>query len=112
MRRIEKILLTTDFSETSKRAFNMELRVQGDTALLQPFTVDPATTCVNKQAGQPNERDFGMAGLWPVAPGENRRMVLEKWPAFVASGTAAGVAAMQGRSPDRIATEALKPLRG
>ena len=56
-------------------------------------------------------RLFGMAGLWPLGPGEHRRMMAEKWSAFTASGTAAGIAAMQGQSPDRVATEALRPIR-
>ena len=56
-------------------------------------------------------RLFGMAGLWPVAPGEGGRMLLEKWPAFLTSGLGAGFAALAGEPPDRIASAALEPIR-
>jgi hypothetical protein len=55
-------------------------------------------------------RLWGMAGLWPVAPTESRRMVAEKWPAFLSAYTAAGTAAMKGHGPHRIAGAALAPI--
>lgn len=56
-------------------------------------------------------RMWGMAGLWPVAPGENARMFAEKWPAFVLAANAAGAAAMAGGDPARVAAAALHPIR-
>ena len=56
-------------------------------------------------------RVWGMAGLWPVAPAESSRMVMEKWPTFLRSAGAAGAAAMKGHTPHRIAEAALRPIR-
>lgn len=53
----------------------------------------------------------GFHGLWPMGPHEATRMVAEKWPAFIQSAGAAGAAALAGHSPDRIAAEALAPIR-
>jgi hypothetical protein len=55
-------------------------------------------------------RLWGMAGLWPVSPSESTRMVTEKWPAFLSAYGAAGVAAMKGHGPHRIASAALRPI--
>jgi hypothetical protein len=55
-------------------------------------------------------RIWGMAGLWPVSPSEQTRMLTEKWPAFVQSAGAAGAAMMKGHGPDRIAEAALRPI--
>ena len=56
-------------------------------------------------------RMLGMAGLWNVAPGENRRMVLEKGAALVQSAERASAAMMSGEGPNRIAAAAIKPIR-
>lgn len=56
-------------------------------------------------------RCLGMAGLWPSDAKERRRMVMEKPPAFAASGWAATQAMMQGKSPDQVARAAIIPLR-
>ncbi len=56
-------------------------------------------------------RLWGMAGLWRVDPGENRRMVAEKPGAFLASGLAAARATAAGKRPDQIAAAAVRPLR-
>ena len=55
-------------------------------------------------------RVFGMMGLWPVAASENDRMVSEKMPAFLAASQAATLAAMTGKSPDKIMAAWLKPI--
>ncbi len=55
-------------------------------------------------------RMLGMAGLWPVAPTETMRMVMEKLPAFAAAQMAAWQALATGRSPDRILAAWLKPI--
>jgi len=57
-------------------------------------------------------RTFGMMGLWAVAPTENDRMVSEKMPAFLAASQAATLAAMSGKSPDKIAAAWLRPIGG
>ena len=56
-------------------------------------------------------RMLGMVGLWSVAPGENRRMIAEKGPAFAQAAVAASRAAMAGRRPDEILDAWVKPLR-
>ena len=55
-------------------------------------------------------RIMGMAGVWPVAPGENNRMVFEKAPAFARAQLAMTRAAMRGARPDQIVAAGLKPL--
>ncbi|QFU08042.1 hypothetical protein PARPLA_02562 [Rhodobacteraceae bacterium THAF1] len=57
-------------------------------------------------------RTFGMMGLWAVSPSENDRMVSEKMPAFLAASQAATMAAMTGKSPDKIAAAWLRPIGG
>lgn len=56
-------------------------------------------------------RLLGMAGFWPVSRTETQRMWAEKPGAFVESGGAAVMAAMQGKRPDQIADAAIRPLR-
>jgi hypothetical protein len=56
-------------------------------------------------------RLLGMGGMWNVAPTEDTRMVDEKSEAALASATAAGRAALQGKSAAGVALAALKPLR-
>jgi hypothetical protein len=56
-------------------------------------------------------RLMGMAGMWRVPRGEDRRMVAEKAGAAMASGLAAGTALLQGKSPPEVALAALKPVR-
>jgi hypothetical protein len=56
-------------------------------------------------------RLYGMGGYWNVTPSENARMMDEKSNAALASVMAAGVAAMQGKSPAGVAIAAMKPLR-
>ncbi|WP_241523892.1 antifreeze protein [Oceaniglobus indicus] len=55
-------------------------------------------------------RMMGMAGLWSVAPSENRRMIAEKGPAMIAASTKATNALMSGKRPDQILDAAVKPL--
>ena len=55
-------------------------------------------------------RLMGMAGLWPVKPGENDRMVFEKAPAFARAQVAMTRAALGGARPDQIMAAGLKPL--
>lgn len=56
-------------------------------------------------------RLWGLAGVWNVAPSENRRMVSEKSSAAHASAFAAGRAIAAGKSPAAIAQAALNPIR-
>jgi hypothetical protein len=56
-------------------------------------------------------RTLGMVGLWTVSPGENRRMIAEKAPAFAEAAIAASRAAAAGRRPDEIVGAWVKPLR-
>jgi hypothetical protein len=56
-------------------------------------------------------RMLGMFGLWSVAPGESRRMVAEKAPAFTEAAIAASRAAMAGLRPDEVMGAWMKPLR-
>ena len=56
-------------------------------------------------------RLLGMAGLWPVTPQENKRMVSEKLDAVVKATTAAGRATMNGGTPDEITAAAIAPVR-
>ncbi|TNC65975.1 antifreeze protein [Rubellimicrobium roseum] len=55
-------------------------------------------------------RTMGMMGVLPAAAGENATMFSEKGPAFAEAAMAAGVAALQGRSPDQIAQAAIRPI--
>ncbi len=52
-------------------------------------------------------RMMGMAGLWSVRPGENRRMMTEKLVAAQQSGMAASSAMMAGKSATEVAEAAL-----
>jgi hypothetical protein len=56
-------------------------------------------------------RTMGMIGLWTVGPGESRRMVAEKGPAFTEAAMAAARAAMSGSRPDEIMGAWIRPLR-
>ncbi|MGJ8609914.1 MAG: antifreeze protein [Octadecabacter sp.] len=56
-------------------------------------------------------RLMGMAGVWSVTAGENDRMISEKMDAMTKGMTAAGAAAMRGKSPDQITAAAIKPIR-
>lgn len=56
-------------------------------------------------------RLMGMAGLWPVTPSENTRMVSEKVTALQAAGRAATTAALSGKSPAAVMDNALKPIQ-
>lgn len=56
-------------------------------------------------------RLLGMSGFWAVMPSENRRMVREKPAAFARSANAALEAAMDGKSPDKVVSAAIRPLR-
>ena len=55
-------------------------------------------------------RLWGMMGLWPVAPGEDRRMVSEKLQAIQAAQLAAIRAMLRGASPLGVAEAALRPV--
>ncbi|AZQ68877.1 antifreeze protein [Silicimonas algicola] len=55
-------------------------------------------------------RMMGMAGVWPVSPSENARMMSEKIPAFISASGAATSAAMSGKRPDQILEAALRPI--
>lgn len=56
-------------------------------------------------------RLMGLAGVWSVPKTENRRMLSEKVFAFVKGTTDASVAAWAGKSPDKVAALAIKPIR-
>ncbi len=56
-------------------------------------------------------RVLGMAGLWSVAPSENKRMVTEKMDAFTKAAAAVGAATMRGARPDQVVMAAVTPLR-
>lgn len=56
-------------------------------------------------------RTLGLAGFGRVSPNEGHRMVTEKMPAFTEAALAASQAAMQGKRPDEIVGEWVKPLR-
>ena len=56
-------------------------------------------------------RTMGLLGLWAAAPGESRRMIDEKGPAFAEAALAASRAAMLGRRPDEIMGAWVRPLR-
>ena len=53
----------------------------------------------------------GMAGIWPMGPQENRRMVEEKVAAVTESVRAVAVAGMTGRSASAVAMAGIRPLR-
>lgn len=55
-------------------------------------------------------RLLGMAGAWPVARTENRKMLSEKPPAFAKAAIAAARKAASGGSSDQILTAAVRPL--
>ncbi|MEM6738756.1 MAG: antifreeze protein [Pseudomonadota bacterium] len=52
-----------------------------------------------------------LSGARPMANSEPVRMVMEKPPAFLASGVEAWSAAASGKSADQIMTASLRPLR-
>ncbi|OSP56352.1 hypothetical protein [Pseudoruegeria sp. SK021] len=56
-------------------------------------------------------RLLGMSGLWAVHPDENERMISEKHVAFTESVSSAFQAVMSGKSPDRVMSAAIEPLR-
>ncbi|MDN5786294.1 antifreeze protein [Pseudorhodobacter sp.] len=56
-------------------------------------------------------RMMGMAGVWNVTKGENKRMVSEKTTALIASGFAAQKAIAAGADPTGAALAAMRPLR-
>ncbi len=56
-------------------------------------------------------RLWGMAGLWAVAPSENRRMVSEKAAAFTRAGGDAALAVMTGKAPAEVVAASLRPIR-
>lgn len=56
-------------------------------------------------------RTMGMVGLWTASPGENRRMVSEKAPAFAEAAEAASRAVMLGHRPDEVMGAWIRPLR-
>jgi hypothetical protein len=56
-------------------------------------------------------RLWGMAGMWKVAPSENKRMLDEKSSAAMASGTAMVRAMAAGHGPAAVAMAGLKPVR-
>ncbi|MEM1430079.1 MAG: antifreeze protein [Pseudomonadota bacterium] len=56
-------------------------------------------------------RTMSMSGMRPMSPEEPLRMMIEKPPAFLASGVAAYVSAASGRSAEDILTSSLRPLR-
>ena len=55
-------------------------------------------------------RLLGMAGAWPVARTENRKMLSEKPAAFSRAATAAARKAASGGRPDQVLLAAVKPL--
>ena len=56
-------------------------------------------------------RMLGIAGLWSVAPDENKLMVSEKVSAISKGLTDASRAIMEGKRLDEIAAAAIKPIR-
>jgi hypothetical protein len=56
-------------------------------------------------------RVMGMWGVLPASRGENRRMVVEKAPAFAQGAVAAGTALMAGRAPEAVVVAAVRPVR-
>lgn len=54
-------------------------------------------------------RVLGAAGLWPVSPRENGRMVSEKSVAFAKSAEAASAALFAGQRPDQVLDAAVGP---
>lgn len=55
-------------------------------------------------------RMMGMAGIWPVAKSENRRMLSEKPPAFIKAAAAATNKAAKGGRIDEVVSVAAKSL--
>lgn len=55
-------------------------------------------------------RIWGLAGAWPMTPGESTRMWAEKGPAFVKASNAATLAVLHGKGPAKVAEAALKPI--
>ena len=53
----------------------------------------------------------GMAGVWPVAPGEGMRMMQEKPRALYKAGIAMQRAMIEMQSPDAVLRAGLRPLR-
>ena len=56
-------------------------------------------------------RLWGMAGMWKVTSGENKRMLDEKSTAAMASGAAMARAMVAGHGPAAVAMAGLKPVR-
>lgn len=56
-------------------------------------------------------RLLGMAGMWNVSAGEDRRMVAEKPLAFTRAAMAAWSAAMTGKGPEQIMAASIRPVR-
>ncbi|MCB2110719.1 MAG: hypothetical protein H6895_11925 [Defluviimonas sp.] len=56
-------------------------------------------------------RTLGMAGFWPLAPDEHKRMWAEKAEAALRSGYAVSHALASGRSPAAVTLAAVHPLR-
>ncbi len=56
-------------------------------------------------------RLWGMAGMWKVTPGENKRMLDEKSTAAMKSGAAMARAMAAGHGPAVVAMAGLKPVR-
>ena len=56
-------------------------------------------------------RLMGMMGVWSVPKTENNRMLNEKMLAFYRASSDVTLAAMAGKSPDVIASLAIRPIR-
>ncbi len=56
-------------------------------------------------------RMAGMAGLWPVTPYENTRMVSEKAYAITKAMGNAAQASLRGAAPETVMAAAIKPVR-
>ncbi|MEP3436635.1 MAG: hypothetical protein ABJN75_07635 [Hoeflea sp.] len=72
-------------------------------------SIDLGTLALETQAVV-TMRMMGMAGLWPVAKSENKKMVKEKLPAFAKAATSAAGTAMRGGRPDEAVSVAAKSL--
>jgi len=55
-------------------------------------------------------RMMGMAGIWPVAKSESRRMLAEKPPAFAKAAAVATTKAIRGGRVDEVVSVAAKSL--
>ena len=56
-------------------------------------------------------RMAGMAGLWPVTPYENTRMVSEKAYAITKAMGNVAQASLRGAAPEAVMAAAIKPVR-